>query len=213
MPTSAPGSDRPGQGEDGRQPADQEAVLGPSLRAGLEPGVAARAKQPAKKPAAQRGFTLIELLIVLAVVALASAVVTLALRDPQASALEREADRLSALIEGARAEARASGLPLIWVPTGQTSPPAGADDRPGFRFVGLPATAGLPQHWLTPGVEAEVIGARALVLGPEPVIGVQRVALRLADRRLTLVTDGIGPFLPDQADPDRAAGTTRGVTR
>jgi general secretion pathway protein H len=209
MPTSAPGSDRPGQGKEGRQPTAQQAVLGSGLRTGLGPRTQPRAEQPT----AQSGFTLIELLIVLTIVALASALATLALRDPQASALEREADRLSALIEGARAEARASGLSLIWVPTGQTSAPADADDRPGFRFVGLPATAGLPQHWLTPGVEAEVIGARALVLGPEPIIGVQRVALRLADRRLTLVTDGIGPFLPDQADPDRAAGTTRGVTR
>lgn len=203
---------------------DLEASPASSLRSGQGSGAAAGAKRPVKQPtkrpdkkpaahpAKQHGFTLIELLIVLAIVALASAMAMLALRDPQASALEREADRLSALIEGARAEARSSGLPLIWVPAGPTSAPAGADDRPGFRFVGLPATAGLPQHWLTPGVEAEVIGARALVLGPEPVIGVQRVALRLGDRRLTLVTDGIGPFLLDQADQDGGAGTTRRVT-
>jgi general secretion pathway protein H len=143
-----------------------------------------------------RGFTLIELLIVVAIVALTSAVVTLALRDPDASALEREADRLSALFEAARAESRASGLPLLWVPTSAPE----AEGRPGFRFLGLPAALGLPEHWLTPGVEAEVIGARALVLGPEPLIGAQRLALRLADRRLTLATDGLGPFEPERAD-------------
>ena len=154
-----------------------------------------------------RGFTLIELLIVLAIVALASAVATLALRDPQAYALEREADRLSALFEAARAEARASGLPLLWVPAQSRTPESGSEGAPGFRFVGLPAAAGLPQHWLTPGVEAEVIGAKALVLGPEPLIGAQRVALRLADRRLTLVTDGMGPFKPDHADLNGAAAT------
>jgi general secretion pathway protein H len=158
-----------------------------------------------------RGFTLIELLIVLAIVALASAVATLALRDPQASALEREADRLSALFEAARAEARASGLPLLWVPAQSRTPESGSEGAPGFRFVGLPAAAGLPQHWLTPGVEAEVIGAKALVLGPEPLIGAQRVALRLADRRLTLVTDGMGPFKPDHADLNGAAATAPGT--
>ena len=125
--------------------------------------------------------------------------------------LEREADRLSALFEAARAEARASGLPLLWVPAQSRTPESGSEGAPGFRFVGLPAAAGLPQHWLTPGVEAEVIGAKALVLGPEPIIGAQRVALRLADRRLTLVTDGMGPFKPDHADLNGAAATTPGT--
>ena len=55
-----------------------------------------------------RGFTLIELLIVVAIVALASAVATLALRDPQASALEREAAPLFNL---ARQLRKPSALP------------------------------------------------------------------------------------------------------
>lgn len=191
MPTSARGSDR----------------LRPSKR-----GQGRVEAQPrATRHGMPRGFTLIELLIVLAIVALASAVATLALRDPQASALEREADRLSALFEAARAEARASGLPLLWVPAQSRAPESGSEGAPGFRFVGLPAAAGLPQHWLTPGVEAEVIGAKALVLGPEPIIGAQRVALRLADRRLTLVTDGMGPFKPDHADLNGAAATAPGT--
>ena len=174
MPTSAPGSRR------GRQRAGWRSTLRrPSAGAG--------------------GFTLIELLIVVAIVALASAVATLALRDPNASALEREADRLSALLEAARAESRASGLPLGWVPL----PEPGPDRAPGFRFVGLPAALALPEHWLTPEVRAEVIGARGLVLGPEPLIGPQRVTLRLGDRRLTLATDGLSPFEPqtDEAAP------------
>ena len=163
-----------------------------------------------KRRGARRGFTLIELLIVLVIVALASTVATLALRDPQASALEREADRLSALLEAARAEARASGLPLLWMPTAGAEAQARSEGTPGFRFVGLPAAAGLPQHWLTPGVEAEVIGAKALILGPEPLIGTQRVALRLGDLRLTLVTDGLGPFLPAVADEQGSFPKTPG---
>jgi general secretion pathway protein H len=31
-------------------------------------------------------------------------------------------------------------------------------------------------------------------LGPEPLIGAQRVVLRLADQKLELRTDGLGPF-------------------
>ena len=40
-----------------------------------------------------------------------------------------------------------------------------------------------------------MIGARAVVLGPEPLIGAQRIVLRLRDQRLTLATDGLGPFV------------------
>jgi len=32
------------------------------------------------------------------------------------------------------------------------------------------------------------------VLGPEPLIGEQRILLRLDNQRLVLSTDGIGPF-------------------
>jgi len=39
-----------------------------------------------------------------------------------------------------------------------------------------------------------VVGARAVVLGPEPLIGRQRIVLRLDAQRLTLATDGLGPF-------------------
>ena len=137
---------------------------------------------------AQRGFTLIELLIVISLVAIASAVASLALRDPSSTQLEREATRLAALLESARAEARASGLQVLWVPTRKPNGEA------GFRFVGLPTTSTPPENWLDSGVEAEVLGARAAVLGPEPVIGAQRIVLRLDDQRLVLTTDGLGPF-------------------
>ena len=59
----------------------------------------------------------------------------------------------------------------------------------------LPESSGLPNRWLTAGVSAEVPGARAVVLGPEPLIGPQRIVLRLDDQRLVLATDGIGPFV------------------
>ena len=52
------------------------------------------------------------------------------------------------------------------------------------------------------GVSAEIIGSRWLTLGPEPLIGAQRIVLRLGERNLTLATDGLGPFVPiDPAAP------------
>lgn len=148
-----------------------------------------------------RGFSLIELLIVVALIAIASGVASLALRDPASSRLEREGTRLAALLESARAEARASGLPVSWTPRRLPG------DEHDFRFIGLPDASNMPSRWLDPGLSAEVIGASAAVLGPEPIIGAQRIVLRLGDQRVTLVTDGLGPFALANADIDGADGT------
>jgi general secretion pathway protein H len=135
------------------------------------------------------GFTLIELMVVVVLIALASAVVSLSLRDPAATRLEHEGARLVALLEAARTEARALGLTARWEPR------AAEEGTEGFRFVGLPPSDELPSRWLNPGVTAEVPGARAVPLGPEPLIGAQRIVLRLDQQRLTLATDGLGPFV------------------
>jgi general secretion pathway protein H len=135
-----------------------------------------------------RGFTLIELMVVIAMIAVASAMATLALRDPSATQLERESARLIALLESARAEARASGLSVRWEPHGEQA------DVPGFRFIGLPVSSDMPHQWLDPALNAEVVGARAVTLGPDPLIGEQRIVLHLGEQQRTLQTDGIGPF-------------------
>jgi general secretion pathway protein H len=140
------------------------------------------------KHARRNGFTLIELLLVLVIIAIASTVASLALRDPAATRLDQEAARLAALLEAARTEARSSGLDARWEPKSLSA------DATGFRFIGLPASSDLPSQWLVEGVTAEVVGARAVVLGPEPLIGAQRIVLRLDAQRLTLATDGLGPF-------------------
>jgi general secretion pathway protein H len=46
----------------------------------------------------ERGFTLLELLVVVAIMAIATAGVGLAMRDASQSQLEREAQRLAALL-------------------------------------------------------------------------------------------------------------------
>jgi general secretion pathway protein H len=139
------------------------------------PGIQARA--------GTRGFTLIELLVVVAIIAIATAGVSFALRDSQATQLEREAQRLAALLESARAQSRSSGVPVRWIPT-----------EGGFQFQGA-APNSLPDRWLSD--TTQVRGNTALQLGPEPIIGRQEVVLgssALPDRSLRIATDGLRPF-------------------
>ncbi len=145
-----------------------------------------------------RGFTLIELMVVVALIAIASAVVSLALRDPASTRLEHEGARLVALLEAARTEARAAGLTASWEPRAEQ------DGAEGFRFLGLPPGTEMPNRWLVPGVSAEVPGARAVQLGPEPLIGAQRIVLHLDDQSLTQATDGLGPFVVVDTDAPAA---------
>jgi len=138
------------------------------------------------------GFTLLELLVVVAIMALATAGVGLALRDSSQTQLEREAQRLSALLESARAQSRMTAAPVRWTSTAT-----------GFRFDGTNGTT-LPTQWL--GDDVVVAPTASLSLGPEPIIGPQ--SLRLAsrshpERSLTITTDGVGPFavVADSATP------------
>ncbi len=141
------------------------------------------------------GFTLIELLAVIAIIAIASAVTALALRDPAATRLEHEGARLVALLEAARTEARGAGLSASWQPL------VDATGASSFRFTGLPPSEDSPTQWLGSGVTAVIPGARAVLLGPEPLIGAQRIVLRLDEQTLTLSTDGLGPFVVDAGPP------------
>lgn len=143
---------------------------------------------PGSKP---RGFTLIELLVVVALIAITSATISLALRDPQELQLQREAQRLVALLETARAESRATGLAVRWLPKSAKT----GDD---FQFVGLPRTVQLPARWLGEPVAVTIENATALnpglILGPEPVIPAQRLRLQLGGQQVLLGTDGLAAF-------------------
>lgn len=140
-----------------------------------------------------QGFTLLELLVVLTIVALVTTGVSFAIRDDRSTQLEREALRVSAMLESARAQSRTSGVPVKFTPTAS-----------GFEFTGIRAhktdranLAGA-KSWLAAGTIATIVvpaEGESLVLGPEPMIGEQRIELRLGDRRMVLATDGLGPFV------------------
>jgi general secretion pathway protein H len=149
------------------------------------------------------GFTLLELLVVLAIVAIASAGVGFSIRDGTQTRLEREALRLAALLESARARSQVSGVAVRWRVTPE-----------GFLFEGLPKTDTrddeLPQVWLDTDTRAsvnslsqdpllteDVSRSAVLLLGPEPIIAPQTLTLLSRSQptqRLRLGTDGVRPF-------------------
>lgn len=147
---------------------------------------------PISAPGSKRqlGFTLIELLVVVTLVAIASATIALALRDPAQAQLEREAERLVALLETARAEARAGGLEVRWRPGSSLK-----DPTQQFEFLGLPQRVELPRRWLGEALSVELDGnARELLLGPEPLLAKQGLRLRLGGQQLRVASDGLRPF-------------------
>ncbi len=80
--------------------------------------VAREHRNPAFFEQRSAGFTLIELLVVIAIIAIAMAGVGLAMRYSGQATLDREAERLAALLESARAQSRASGVAVRWHVTG-----------------------------------------------------------------------------------------------
>ncbi|MDZ5459744.1 pilus assembly FimT family protein [Azohydromonas lata] len=132
-----------------------------------------------RRPAPHAGYTLVELLVVISLVALGTMLVEPALPDARRDALEREAMRLAAMLEGARAQSRLQGRLVRWQP------------RPGgFGFTGT--AQGRTVAWLTPQVQVAAPGE--LVLGPEPMLQAQALTLVLGPYRVRIASDGLAPF-------------------
>jgi len=170
----------------------------------------------------QQGVTLLELLVVLAIIGFVVAGVSLSLRDSSQTQLEREAQRLAAVLEAARAQSRTSGIPLVWQPTAE-----GFVIRPALAatptqtnnsaITSSPNNAANPisaraEKWLAMGTQAVVsaaalpstnntVPANLVVLGPEPILAPARITLSVATANstkpatsLSIGTDGLRPF-------------------
>jgi general secretion pathway protein H len=136
----------------------------------------------------RNGFTLLELLVVVAIIAIATAGVTFALRDSSTTALEREAQRVSAILEAGRSQSRTTGLAVLWQPEAEGFTLKNSASKDGDKL----------QPWLTPSTIAQVSEGRAFVLlGPEPIIAAQSVSLSLEGRSVQISTDGLKPFRID----------------
>ena len=164
-------------------------------RAGHEVTRGAARRQPAAA-----GFTLLELMVVMLIVAIATAIVSVALRDAAQNKVEEEGARLAALLESARAQSRIAGAEVHWEPLHDGS----------FRFLGLPAPelALMPSHWLDADTDAEIVGIPQLLLGPEPILPAQRVIVRLGGHEVAVGSDGLAPFEVLQPGADTQTAST-----
>ena len=161
----------------------------------------------------QHGFTLLELLVVMAIVAIASVGVVLTLRDSSATDLERDAQRLAAVLESGRAQSRMQGTPVTWraVPGGFAldglNPPL-----PPQVWLSAGTTVGAVLRPPAPGALNTTKTTDRLTLGPEPILEAQAVVLAVRSKpeiRLQLATDGLRPFA--LVPVGTALGTTPGV--
>jgi general secretion pathway protein H len=168
----------------------------------------------------QQGLTLLELLVVLAIIGFAMAGVSLSLRDSSQTQLEREAQRLVAVLEAARAQSRTSGIALIWqaTPEGFVIRPALSTNPTQVNNAAITSAAGnavspiatRTETWLVIGTQASVstaappnnnTPANLVVLGPEPILAPARITLSVAATNsakpvtsLSIGTDGLRPF-------------------
>jgi len=169
----------------------------------------------------QQGLTLLELLVVLAIIGFAMAGVSLSLRDSSQTQIEREAQRLVAVLEAARAQSRTSGMGLVWQPTaeGFVIRPALAATSTQTNNSAITSSsnnfanpiAERTEKWLAMGTLAVVSNAaqpanntapdNLVVLGPEPILAPARIMLHVTTANsakpahsLSIGTDGLRPF-------------------
>ena len=140
----------------------------------------------------QRGLTLLELLVVMAIIGFAMAGVSLSLRDNSQTQLEREAQRLVAMLEATRSQSRTSGVAFVWQPTPEGFTIRPAQTGPSQAQSSLAART---ETWLSAGTQATVEAETNIVLlGPEPILAPTRITLRLGPLMLRMGTNGLQPF-------------------
>jgi general secretion pathway protein H len=100
--------------------------------------------------------------------------------------VEREAMRLAALLDAGRAQSRATGSSVTWE--------AFVNDKNenSMRWQGLRHKEPLPTAWLD--AQTQVLDAKRIVLGPDPVIAAQAIQLSIGKEVRLVVSDGVSAF-------------------
>lgn len=128
-------------------------------------------------------------MVVVALIAVATAGAVLSLRESASTALERDAQRLAAVLEAARAQARANDAAVFW-----------HSNERGYALRS-PSRPEVEQAWLSPHTRTRSLSP--VQLGPEPLMAAQRIELFSAlspQHRLWVVSDGLRPFAVQVSD-------------
>ena len=137
-----------------------------------------------------RGFTLIELLVVLAVIGIATGLLTLSLRGSDTRRLTEEAERLAALFRMAQSESRLTGRAILW-----------QADLGGYRFravgqqagqdAGQPVTEELARERKWP-LAVERVERSELLFGREPLREPTEVTIAARGAVVHVALDALG---------------------
>lgn len=127
----------------------------------------------------QKGFTLIELMVVIAIVAVLAGTVVINLNRAGAG-VEKDAQRIAALLEQHRAKSRSSGVKVTFIAAG---------DAYSFMRGARDKVEGKWQDTQTIALAGQI------VLGPDPVIEPGKIVLVGGDgHKRAVLTDGVRPF-------------------
>lgn len=150
------------------------------------PTLAAGIKHPALP--GQQGWTLLELLVVLGILAMVLGMVVQSVPPSEQRRLQRESATLLAHLEAARATSLTQGRPvwLVPVPNGWELRDSPLAAKPIHRMV-----------WEAAGPQLMIIRpltADALRIGPDPVIPLYEIQIKMGESKLVLHNPTVAGF-------------------